>query len=442
MSIPSLTQPRRRVVITGVGAVTPLGLNAAETWSSLSAGRSGIGPITRFDTTGCPVRIAGEVRGFEPTRALPAPFHPRGSDKEPVTQVMTPKDVKKFGRFTHLGVAAALDAYGDSGLDAHRNSVSAARMGVNFGVGLGGLPEIEAMHDTWKTGGYRRISPFFIIQIAPNLLAGQVSLLLNFRGPNMSVASACATSGHALGEAAAAIARGDADVMLAGGAESTVTPLAIGAFAQMRALSTRNDDPERASRPYDRDRDGFVLGEGSVCFVLEEREQALRRGARIHGELRGYGASADAHHLSSLSPGAEGSVRAMRAALANAGMAPEEIDYVSAHATSTPGGDGEEAMGIATVFAANRDRLHVSGTKSMTGHLLGGAGALGFLSALMAVEHGVIPPTINLENLDPECAAAGLDFTANRPVNKPVRAALSNSFGFGGTNASLVVSAA
>jgi len=311
-------------------------------------------------------------------------------------------------------------------------------MGVNLGVGLGGLPEMEAMHDTWKTGGYRKISPFFIIQIAPNLLAGQVSLLLDFRGPNMSVASACATSGHAIGEAAAAIARGDVEVMLAGGSESTVTPLAIGAFAQMRALSTRNDDPTAASRPYDSDRDGFVLGEGAVVFLLEEYEQAVKRGARIYAEVRGYGATADAYHLSSLAPGAEGSARAMQAALNRSGLKPSDVDYVSAHATSTPGGDGEEAAAIATVFADNKANLHVSGVKSMTGHLLGGAGAMGAFAAVKAIQEGLVPPTINLANVDPACAATGLNFTPNTAVKKEVRAALANSFGFGGTNASLV----
>ncbi len=290
-----------------------------------------------------------------------------------------------------------------------------------------------------KAGGFRKISPFFIIQIAPNLLAGQVSLLLDARGPNMSVASACATSGHALGEAAAAIIRGDVDVMIAGGAESTVTPLAIGAFAQMRALSTRNDAPEQASRPYDKDRDGFVLAEGSVVFVLEELDHARRRGARIYAELRGYGASADAFHLSSLAPGAEGSARSMRMALARAKLAPSEIDYVSAHATSTPGGDGEEAAAIANVFAENKAALHVSGVKSMTGHLLGGAGAMGAFAAVQAIHHSVVPPTINLENLDPAVAALGLNVTPNIAVRKTVRAALANSFGFGGTNASLLV---
>ncbi len=430
---------RRRVVITGVGAVTPVGNTASDTWAALAAGRSGIARITRFDPAACNVHIAGEVKNFDPARPLSVPLRPRGPGSEPLTHALTPKDVKKFGRFTHLGTAAAVEAYTDSGLDAHRATLAADRIGVNLGVGLGGLPEMEAMHDTWKAGGYRKISPFFIIQIAPNLLAGQVSLQLDCRGPNVSVASACATSGHALGEAAATIARGDADVMIAGGAESTVTPLAIGAFAQMRALSQRNEAPEQASRPYDADRDGFVLGEGAVVFVLEEYEQALKRGARIYAELRGYGATADAHHLSSLAPGAEGSARAMTAALQRAGLKPTEIDYVSAHATSTPGGDGEEATAIATVFADNKADLHVSGVKSMTGHLLGGAGALGAFAAVMAVHHSLVPPTINLTNIDPACAATGLNFTPNTAVRKTVRAALANSFGFGGTNASLVV---
>jgi 3-oxoacyl-[acyl-carrier-protein] synthase II len=438
-SIVSTQQPRRRVVITGIGAVTPCGNTAAATWASLAAGRSGIARITRFDPTGCNVHIAGEVKGFEPARSLSTPLHPRGPGGEPLNHALSQKDVKKFGRFTHLGASAAVEAYADSGLDAHRAALNPERLGVNLGVGLGGLPEMEAMHDTWKAGGYRKISPFFIIQIAPNLLAGQVSLILDFRGPNMSVASACATSGHAIGEATAAIARGDADVMIAGGAESTVTPLAIGAFAQMRALSQRNDAPEQASRPYDNDRDGFVLGEGSVVFVLEEYEQAVQRGARIYAEVRGYGATADAYHLSSLAPGAEGSARAMSLALQRSGLAATDIDYVSAHATSTPGGDGEEAAAIAAVFADNKANLHVSGVKSMTGHLLGGAGAMGTFAAVMAIHHGIVPPTINLANLDPVCAATGLNFTPNTAVRTPVRAALANSFGFGGTNASIVV---
>ncbi len=431
-------QSNRRVVVTGLGAVTPLGLSASATWEALAAGRSGIGPITRFDASACPVQIAGEVKGFDPGAALVKPLRPFGDERPEITQIFNGKDVKKFGRFTHLGVAAAIEAYGDAGLDTNRDQVDADRMGVNLGVGIGGLPEIEATQDTWREQGFRKISPFFIIQIAPNLLAGQVSLLLNLRGPNMAIASACATSGHTLGEAAEAIARGQADVMVAGGAESTVTPLAVGAFARMRALSTRNDDPAGASRPYDANRDGFVLSEGAVVFVLEEREHAMARGARIYAEVAGYGASADAFHLSSLSPGGEGSQRAMRAALASAEMVPEEIDMVSAHATSTPGGDGEEAAAIAGVFAGNLGGLNVTGVKSMTGHLLGAAGAMGAFAAVKGIEQGVVSPTINLQDLDPAVEATGLNVTPNTAVKKPVRGALANSFGFGGTNASLV----
>jgi 3-oxoacyl-[acyl-carrier-protein] synthase II len=429
----------RRVVITGLGALTPVGNSVPATWDALVAGRSGLGRITRFDPTGCTAQIAGEVKGFEPSGALPKPLYPRGPQGDPVTCAVTPKEVKKLGRFTHLGLAASLEAYADSGLDAHRATVSSERIGVNLGVGLGGLPEIIAMQDIWLAGGYRKISPFLILQIAPNILAGQAAILLDLRGPNMSVASACATSGHALGESMRTIQRGEADVMFAGGSEAVITPLAVGAFAQMRALSTRNDAPEKASRPYDNDRDGFVMGEGAVVFVLEELEHARRRGARIYAELRGYAATADAYHLSSLAPEAEGSRRSMTLAVADAGLKPEQVGYVSAHATSTPGGDGEEAAAIAAVFAAGKEHLHVSGVKSMTGHLLGGAGALGALAATLAIHHGVIPPTINLENIDPACAALGLNFTPNTAVKKKVDYALANSFGFGGTNASLVV---
>lgn len=430
----------RRVVVTGLGAVTPLGLNVTETWDALKQGRSGVGAITRFDPTGCNARIAAEVKGFDPTASIASVF-PRGAAGEAVTAAVGPKEVKKLGRFTHLGLAAGLQAYADSGLDAVRDSLAPERVGVNLGVGIGGLPEIEAMQETWKAGGYRKISPFFILQIAPNILAGQLSLLLNFRGSNMAVASACATSGHAIGEAARAIRLGEADVMVAGGAESTVTPLAIGAFAQMRALSTRNDDPTKASRPYDRDRDGFVLGEGSVVLVLEEYEHARKRGARIYAELLGYGATADAYHLSSLAPEAEGSRRAMELAMKRGGRNPADVDYVSAHATSTPAGDGEEAAAIAAVFAAGKAHLNVSGVKSMTGHLLGAAGSMGAMAAILAIRHGVVPPTINVENLDPAIAALGLNVTPNQAVEKTVRLALANSFGFGGTNASLLFGA-
>ncbi len=430
--------PPRRVAITGLGAVTPVGLTAPATWASLAEGRSGIGPITHFDATGCTARIAGEVRGYDPTQALAQALYPAGPGTEPVTQALSPKELRKLGRFTHLGMGAGLEAYIDSGLDAHRGTLASERIGVSLGVGLGGLPEIVATHETWRLGGWRKISPFFILQSAPNILAGQLAILLNCRGPNMSIASACATSGHALGESARAIARGDADVMLAGGSEAVITPVAVGAFAQMKALSTRNDEPARASRPYDADRDGFVIGEGAVVFVLEEWEHARARGARIYAEVLGYGATADAYHLSSLAPQAEGSRRSMTLALRDAALDPSRVGYVSAHATSTPGGDGEEAAAIAAVFAGSLSGLHVSAVKSMTGHLLGAAGALGALAAVLAIDRGVVPPTLNLETLDPACGALGLNFTPGVAVEKRVDAALANSFGFGGTNASLV----
>jgi 3-oxoacyl-[acyl-carrier-protein] synthase II len=433
------TIPRRRVVLTGIGAVTPVGNTAGETWASLISGRSGIGRITHFDPAGCAAQIAGEVRNFDPRTPLTTPVYPRGASEPAVTAAVSAKEYKKFGRFTHLGLAAGLEAYVNSGLDSVRAKISPERLGANLGVGLGGLPEIFAMHETWRAGGFRKISPFFILQTAPNILAGQLAILLDLRGPNMSVASACATSGHSIGESLRAIQRGDVEVMFAGGAEAVVSQLGVGAFAQMRALSTRNDQPERASRPYDADRDGFVIGEGAVVFVLEEREHALRRGAGIYAELMGYGATADAFHLSALSPEAEGSRRAMGIALTDSRVAPEQVGYVSAHATSTPGGDGEEAAAIASVFSAVRQTLHVSAVKSMTGHLLGAAGALGALAATLAVHHGVIPPTVNLENLDPACAALGLNFTPAIAVSKKVDYALANSFGFGGTNASLIV---
>ena len=378
------------------------------------------------------------MRGYDPTAPRGSALHPRGTGTEPVTAPLSPKDVRKLGRFSHLGLGAGLEAYADSGLDSVRDSLAPERIGVNLGVGLGGLPEIVATHETWRVGGFRKISPFFILQAAPNILAGQLAILLNCRGPNFSIASACATSGHTLGESARAIRRGDADVMFAGGAEAVITQVAVGAFAQMKALSTRNDAPEKASRPYDVDRDGFVVGEGAVVFVLEELEHARRRGARIYAELLGYGATADAHHLSSLAPEAEGSRRSMQLALEDSGLDAGRIGYVSAHATSTPSGDGEEAAAIAAVFGGSKDRLHVSAVKSMTGHLLGAAGALGALAAVLAIDKGVIPPTANLDNLDPACAALGLNFTAGASVTRTVDASLANSFGFGGTNASLV----
>jgi 3-oxoacyl-[acyl-carrier-protein] synthase II len=432
--------PCRRVVVTGLGAATPVGVGVAETWAGLTAGRSGIGPIQSFDVTDCPVKIAGEVPPIDFTAARYNLF-PRGPDGPEVTAPLGPKDGRKFGRFTHLGMFAGMEAYADSGLDSLRDKISADRIGVNIGVGLGGLPEIEGAKESLRERGYRKVSPFFILQSAPNILSGQVAIALNLTGPNYSVASACATGGHSLGEALRTIQRGEADVMVSGGSESTICPLAIGSFAQMRALSTRNDDPEKASRPFDKERDGFVCGEGSVIFVLEELEHAKARGAKIYAEICGYGATADAYHISGLAPGAEGSRRAMERAIADSGYDASEVDYISAHATSTPGGDKEEAAAIATLLGPAREKANISAVKSMTGHLLGGAGSLGALAAVLSINRGVVPPTINLENVEQECADTGLNFTANVAAERTVRVALANAYGFGGTNASLVFAA-
>jgi 3-oxoacyl-[acyl-carrier-protein] synthase II len=393
---------RRRVVVTGIGAVSPLGLTAGESWKNALEGRSGIGKISLFDPTDCSCQIAGEVKGYEVTTPL----------------------------------AAAIEAYVDSGLDAHRGTLDATRMGVNVGVGMGGLPEIEAIHNDFLAKGYRRISPFFITQSIPNLAAGMVSMLLDLKGPNLCNTTACTSSAHSIGESMWQIRRGDADIMLAGGSEAVVCKLGIGGFAAMRALSTRNDSPETASRPYDVNRDGFVMGEGSAMMVLEEYEHAKKRGAKIYGEVLGYGLSADAYHITTPAPEGEGGGRAMDAALKDAGISGKEIDYVNAHGTSTPAGDAEEARAIAKRIDVKK--ANVSSTKSMTGHLLGAAGAIEGLFSVLAIRDGKIPPTINVETLDPACAALGIDFTLGKSVSRPVRYAMSNSFGFGGSNASLI----
>ncbi len=436
---------RRRVVVTGIGAVSPLGLTAPESWKNALEGRPGIGKITLFDTVDCPVQIAGEVKGFDVTKPLPTPVRPRPSE-EPVTVAANPKDARKIGRFSHFAMVAAIEAYADSGLDRHRGpsgadgasvpTVDATRMGVNIGVGMGGLPEIEDVHNDFLAKGYRRITPFFITQSIPNLASGIVSIQLDLRGPNLCNTTACTSSAHSIGESMWQIRRGDADVMLAGGSEAVVCKLGIGGFASMRALSTRNDSPETASRPYDEGRDGFVMGEGAAVLVLEEYEHAKKRGAKIYGEVLGYGLSADAFHITTPSPEGEGGGRAMDAALKDAGITGKDIDYVNAHGTSTPAGDAEEARAISKRVDAKK--AHVSSTKSMTGHLLGAAGAIEAVFSIMACKEGKIPPTINVEKLDPACAALGLDFTLGRSVTKPVKYAMSNSFGFGGSNASLI----
>jgi 3-oxoacyl-[acyl-carrier-protein] synthase II len=407
---------RRRVAVTGIGLVSPLGLTTRETWEGLLAGRSGVGPITRFDASDYACRIAAEVRGFEPERYVEK------------------KEVKKFDTFIHYAVAAAKEALADSGVvidDSNAESV-----GVSIGSGIGGLPLIEEMKTVVLEKGPRRISPFFIPGLIVNMPSGLVSILTGAKGPNTAVATACATSAHAIGDAANVIRRGDADVMIAGGTESVVVPLAIGGFAAMRALSTRNEDPAAASRPWDKDRDGFVLGEGAGVLILEEMGRAQGRGAAIYAEVTGYGMSGDAYHISAPSEDGDGPFRVMRNTLRDAGADPTEVSYINAHGTSTPHGDKIETIAIKRAFGDHAYRLAVSSTKSMTGHLLGAAGGLEAAILALAIRHGVIPPTINYVTPDPAC---DLDYTPNTAREGKIGLGMSNSFGFGGTNACLVM---
>ena len=432
----------RRVVVTGIGLCTPLGLTRETTWQGLIAGNSGIGPITHFDTSQFATRFAGEVKGLDPTVFI---------DR---------REAKHLDAFVIFAVCAAIEAAQHAGLrvasqvvdppglfDPNRSlpsglqddgSYAADRIGVFVGAGLGGVSHIESTHTTLMQKGPSRMSPYFVPQIIVNMAPGVISLRCGYKGPNMSQVSACSSGAHAIGEAARLIERGDADVMLAGGTEATVTPLGIGGFNAMRALSTRNDEPARASRPFDRDRDGFVMGEGAGILVLEEHDQAVRRGATILAELVGYGLSADAHHMTSPPPDGEGAQRCMRMALRDAyrhGVLPSQIGYVNAHGTSTKQGDIAETTAIKAVFGAHARTLAVSSTKSMTGHLLGAAGGVEASFCVLALQNSVLPPTINLENPDPEC---DLDYVANQARPKKLTAALSNSFGFGGTNVSLI----
>ncbi|MCC7440416.1 MAG: beta-ketoacyl-ACP synthase II [Bdellovibrionales bacterium] len=425
----------RRVVVTGIGAVSPLGLTARDSWTAALSGRSGAAPITQQDMAGSPVTFACEVKEFAIEKKI-GPYRPKPGSE--ITEILNRKEARKMGRFIHFAMSAGYEAYGDSGLDAIRERVKAERFGCNIGVGMGGLNEIADVHRELLEKGYRRITPFFIPQVIPNMASGDLSIALDLRGPNLCNLTACSSSAHALGESAEIIRRGDADLMLAGGTEAVIGPLGIGGFAAMRALSQRGDAPEKASRPFDVDRDGFVMGEGAAVMVLEEYEHARKRGARIYGELVGYGLSADAYHMTSPSEGGEGGGRAMKMALERGKLRPEQVGYINAHGTSTPAGDAEEAQAVARLFPEGRKHLHVSSTKSMTGHLLGAAGAIEAMFSLLAVHEGRIPPTINLDRLDPKCAETGLDFTAHRAVEKRVDYALSNSFGFGGTNASLI----
>ena len=405
----------RRVVITGVGLVSPLGLGTAATWEALCAGQSGIGPITHFDASEFNARIAGEVKHFDPL------------------QFIEKKDVKKMDVFIQYAIAASEFALRDAGLTVTDDLGS--RVGVFIASGIGGFTTIEREHKAFIEGGPRRISPFFIPAAIINLAAGQVSIRFKARGPNSATCTACSASAHAIGDAFEIISRGDADAMIAGGSEAAITPLGVGGFAAMRALSTRNDEPERASRPFDRDRDGFVIGEGAGVLILEELGEARRRGVPIYAEVVGYGMSADAFHLTAPAENGDGAIRVMRAAIEQAGIAPAEIDYINAHGTSTPHNDRLETLAIKHTFGAHAYRLAISSTKSMTGHLLGAAGGLEAGTSVLAIRHQVIPPTINLESPDPDC---DLDYVPVTKRARPITYALSNSFGFGGTNASLL----
>ena len=405
---------KRRVVVTGIGIVSPLGIGVEENWSAVCNGKSGIGPITRFDVESFPVKFAGEVKGFEPE------------------QFMGHKEIKKMDRFIHFAVAAGQSALDDSGFII--TDENAERVGVQVGVGLGGLPAIEKYHDTYKERGVRKITPFFIPMVIANLASGQISIHTGAKGPNTCVVTACATGTHSIGDAARLIQYGDADVMIAGGTESVITPLCVGGFHAAKALSTRNDDPQSASRPFDKDRDGFVIGEGCGVVVLEEYESAKKRGAKIYGEFAGYAMNGDAYHITATSPNGEGAARCMNLALKNAEINKEEIGYINAHGTST-GADATETQAIKTVFGDHAYKLAVSSTKSMTGHLLGAAGGVEAIYSLLALNRGVLPPTINYTTPDPEC---DLDYIPNNAREENIKVALSNSFGFGGTNAVLV----
>jgi 3-oxoacyl-[acyl-carrier-protein] synthase II len=405
---------QRRVVITGVGAVTPVGNTAEEFWQALLEGRSGIGPITRFDATGFETRIAGELKGFDPLKYI---------DK---------KDDRKFDPFLKYAVACAVMAVEDAALKTDR--VDATRFGVLVGSGIGGLETLLDNYEALRTKGPDRVSPFLIPMLIVNMASGAISMRVGAKGPNTAVVTACATGNHAIGDATKIIQRGDADVMIAGGAEAIIIPIAIAGFAQMKAMSTRNDDPTHASRPFDAERDGFVCGEGAGIMVLESLEHASRRGARIYAEVVGYGMTGDAHHMTAPDPEGDGAARAMSAALRDAGLDPSAVGYINAHGTSTPYNDKFETLAIKRVFGEHARKLAVSSTKSMTGHLLGAAGGIEAIATTFAIHHAMLPPTINYEKPDPDC---DLDYVPNHARKQEVEVALSNAFGFGGTNATL-----
>ena len=410
----------RRVVITGIGVVSPVGKDLSSFWESLKAGRSGIGRISAFDTEKFDCQIGGEVRGYDPV-----PYY------------KTPKDVRRTDRYTQLAMGAAKMSLDDSGLDL--GSVDLDRTGVMIGSGVGGLATMETQVGQMLTKGPNRTSPFMIPMMISNMASGFISMEYGLRGPNMAIVTACATANHCMGEAWRIIKFGDADVMLTGGSEACIVPVGIAGFAAMRALSVRNDEPERASRPFDKDRDGFVMGEGAGVIILEEYEHAKKRGANIYCEVTGYGLTSDAYHMSAPSPDGEGAARCMAMAMKHAKVNPEEVDYINAHGTSTPVGDVCETKAMKRAFGEHAKKgLAVSSTKSMTGHLLGAAGAVEMAACVMAMRDGVLPPTINLDNPDPEC---DLDYVPNTAREKKVKIAISNSFGFGGHNSSLLIKA-
>lgn len=406
---------KRRVVITGVGLVTPLGIGVEASWKAALEGKVGVGHITHFDASSLPVRIAAEVKGFDPANYVEI------------------KEIKKMDRFIHFAIAAATMAIEDSGLTINQDN--AERVGVIIGAGMGGLSAIEYYHKVYLEKGYKRISPFFIPMLIINLASGNVSIKFGAKGPNSAAVTACAAGSHSIGDAFKIIQRGDADVMIAGGTESVITPLGIGGFAAMKALSTRNDEPEKASRPFDADRDGFVMGEGAGVVILESLENAIARGARIYAEIIGYGMSSDAYHITMPAPEGEGAARCMRAALRDANIEPELVNYINAHGTSTKYGDELETSAIKAVFGEHAYKLCVSSTKSMTGHLLGASGGVEAVFSILSIYNNIVPPTMNLENPDPEC---DLDYVPNKARQMDVEYAMSNSFGFGGTNACLL----
>ncbi len=406
---------KRRVVITGLGIISPVGNTVEQAWSNILAGKSGISRITRFDSSAFSCQIAGEVKGFD------------------VTEYISAKEARRMDIFIHYGLAAGVQAIKDSGIVV--TPENAERIGVNIGSGIGGLPMIEDTHNTYLEGGPRKISPFFIPGTIINMISGNLSIMYGLKGPNLAMVTACSTATHCIGDSARMIEYGDADIMIAGGAESTVTPLAIGGFASARALSTRNDDPEKASRPWDTGRDGFVLGEGAGVLVLEEYEHAKARGAKIYAEVPGFGMSADANHMTAPCEDGSGAARCMTNALRNAGIPHNQVDFINAHGTSTPLGDLAETKAVKLCFGEHAKNIAVNSTKSMTGHLLGAAGGVEAVFSALGVYHQISPPTINLVEQDPEC---DLDYVPNVARKMKIDVALSNSFGFGGTNGTLV----